>query len=290
MGNIGFYLLRSFTWLVQLLPLRFYFVVSDLVYLVIYYILRYRRKVVTKNLANSFPDKSEEERALIARKFYRHLCDTIFEIFYFDRISEKEGRKCVTCKNPELLNEYLDQGRQVLAFCGHYNNWELNCNLPLYTRHRVYAVYKKIKNPSFERFYCHLRGRFGVVPLERADTFKQLYRDHHDGVPSMSALLSDQTPRKFEIQHWITFLNQDTPVLLGTEKIAHKLDAVVLFLYLRKVKRGQYESEFGLVTDQARQCAPFEITDRCNSLLEQQIILQPEFWLWSHKRWKHKRG
>jgi KDO2-lipid IV(A) lauroyltransferase len=106
----------------------------------------------------------------------------------------------------------------------------------------------------------------------------------------MSALLSDQTPRKFEIQHWITFLNQDTPVLLGTEKIAHKLDAVVLFLYLRKVKRGQYESEFGLVTDQARQCAPFEITDRCNSLLEQQIILQPEFWLWSHKRWKHKRG
>lgn len=289
MRKVRNFLLRSFTWMIQLLPLRFYFLVSDLFYLVVYYVMRYRHKTVRVNLANSFPEMRETERELIAKKFYRHLCDTIFEIFYFDRISEKEGRDIVICKNPDLLNHYLDQGRQVIAFCGHYNNWELQCNLPLYTKHRIYAVYKKIKNPTFEDFYSRLRGRFGVVPLERADTFKQLYRDHVDKIPSMIALLSDQTPRVNEIQHWITFLNQETPVLLGAEKIAQKLDTVVLFLSMKKIKRGKYESEFTLVTDEARKCPQFEITNQCNAMLEKLILEQPEFWLWSHKRWKHKR-
>jgi KDO2-lipid IV(A) lauroyltransferase len=153
----------------------------------------------------------------------------------------------------------------------------------------LYAVYKKLKNRSFEHFYIKLRGRFGAIPLERADTFKQLVSDHQKGIPSMSAFLFDQTPRSNDIHHWITFLNQDTPVVLGAEKVAQKLDAVVLFLYSRKIKRGHYETEFQLVTDHAKACQRFEITDKCNYLLEQQIKEHPEFWLWSHKRWKHKR-
>ena len=289
MGKTGYYLLRSYTWLLQRLPLWFHYLVSDLFFFVAYYLIRYRRAVVTTNLANSFPDKSKKERERIAKKFYSHFCDTIFETLYFDWSSGNEMKKRVVYLNPELLNHYLDEGRQVLAFFGHYNNWEWFCNLGLYTDHRLYAVYKKLKNPSFERFYCNLRNRFGAIPLERADTFKQLYDDHRQGIPSMSAFLFDQTPRIYEIKHWITFLNQDTPVVLGAEKIAQKLDAVVLFLYSRKVKRGFYETEFRLVTDKAKTLPQYEITDTCNALLEQQIVEQPENWLWSHKRWKHKK-
>lgn len=290
MEKTGYYLLKSITWIMQLFPLRVHYLVSDLFYIIAFYIIRYRRSVVEKNLANSFPEKTQKELNLIAKNFYRHICDSFIETMYFDRISFTEGKNCVKYLNPELLNNYLDQGRQVLAFFGHYNNWEWFCNLPLYSTHRLYAVYKKLKNKTFDRFYIKLRGRFGAIPLERADTFKQLLSDNQKGIPSMSAFLFDQTPRIYEIHHWVTFLNQDTPVVLGAEKVAQKLDAVVLFLYSRKINRGHYETEFQLVTDHAKSCRKFEITDMCTQLLEKQIIEHPEFWLWSHKRWKHKRA
>jgi len=289
MEKIGYFLLRSITWIFQIFPLRVNYIFSDFFYILGYYVIRYRRGVVAKNLANSFPGKTKKERELIAKKFYKHFSDSFVETLYFDRISVAEGKNCVKFLNPELLNGYLDQGRQVLAFFGHYNNWEWFCNLPLYTTHRTYAVYKKLKSNSFEQFYINLRSRFGAIPLERSATFRQLVSDHQKGIPSMSAFLFDQTPKSFEIQHWVNFLNQDTPSVLGAEKIAQKLDTVVLFLHSRKIKRGYYEAEFQLVTDHAGECPKFEITDKCTHLLEQQIIEHPEFWLWSHKRWKHKR-
>ncbi len=289
MEKTGYFFFRAITWIMQRFPLRVHYLVSDLFYFIAYYLLRYRRGVVAINLANSFPLKSEEARTQIAKKFYKHFCDSFIETLYFDRISETEGKNGVKFINPELLNGYLGEGRQVLAFFGHYNNWEWFCNLPLYSPYRLYAVYKKLRNKTFERFYTHIRSRFGAVPLERAATFKQLVSDHQKGIPSMSAFLFDQTPRKYEIHHWVTFLNQDTPVVLGAEKVAQKLDAVVLFLYSRKLKRGVYEAEFQLVTDHAKNCPKFEITDNCTHLLEKQINEHPEFWLWSHKRWKHKR-
>jgi len=289
MEKTGYVLLRSLTWMIQLFPLWFNYLLADFSFILGYYIIRYRRRVVNQNLANSFPHKTLKERELIAKKFYKHFSDSFVETLYFDRISIEEGKNCVKFLNPELLNGYLEQGRQVLTFFGHYNNWEWFCNLPLYTNHPTYAVYKKLKNNNFDRFYIHLRSRFGVIPLERAATFRQLVSDHQKGIPSMSAFLFDQTPRIYEIHHWVKFLNQDTPVVLGAEKIAQKLDTVVLFLYSQKIKRGHYETKFQLVTDHAGTCAKYEITDKCTHLLEQQIIEHPEFWLWSHKRWKHKR-
>jgi KDO2-lipid IV(A) lauroyltransferase len=289
MEKTGYYLFRSFTWILQRFPLWFLYLISNLFYYVAYYIIRYRRKTVTINLANSFPGKTKQQRDLIAKKFYSHFCDTVFETLYFDWMSEKEARRRIIYVNPELLNGYLNAGKQVVAFCGHYNNWEWFSDVALVTSHRIYAVYKKIKNPSFERFYYNLRSRFGSIPLERSDTFKQLYSDHQQGIPSMSAFVFDQTPRKYEIRHWITFLNQDTPVVLGAEKIAQKLDTIVIFLYSRKIRRGFYEVEFRLVTDKAKSLPQYEITDTCSAILEQQILDNPEYWLWSHKRWKHKK-
>ena len=290
MEKTGYYLLRLHTWIIQLFPLWFNYLFADLFFFLGYYVIRYRRSVVIKNLANSFPEKTKKERDLIAKKFYRHFSDTFIETLYFDRISVEEGKKGVVLVNPDLLNGYLDQGRQVIMCMGHYNNWEWSCNMPLYTKHRCYAVYKKLSSPVFERFYINLRGRFGAIPLERAATFKQLYLDHQKGIPSLSAFLFDQTPRVYELHHWVTFLNQDTPVVLGTEKVAQKLNAVVLFMHSKKVKRGHYEAELELVIEFAENCPKFEITDTCTHLLEQQIISNPEFWLWSHKRWKYQRN
>jgi len=289
MEKTGYLLLRSITWIFQIFPLRVNYLFSDIFFFLTFYVVRYRRSVVAQNLSNSFPEKTQIERNQIARKFYRHFCDSVVETMYFDRMTVDEGKKCVKFLNPELLNSYLDQGRQVITCMGHFNNWEWFCNLPLYTTYRCYAVYKRLTSNVFERFYLNLRSRFGAIPLERAATFRQLVNDHQKGIPSFSAFLFDQTPRVYELHHWVKFLNQDTPVVLGTEKVAQKLDAVVFFLHSKKVKRGYYEAEFELVTDHAGACPKYEITDKCTHLLEQQIIENPEFWLWSHKRWKHKR-
>ncbi len=289
MENTGYYLLRSITWIIQLFPLRVNYVVSDFLFILIYRIFRYRRGVVNNNLANSFPEKTQKERDRIARKFYSHLCDTFIETLYFDRISVTEGKNCLKYMNPELVKGYLDEGRHVIGFLGHYNNWEYFCNWPLYVTHHFYPIYKKLKSKSFDRFYLNLRSRFGALPLERADTFRQLFSNYQKKIPSAAAFIFDQTPRFHDIQHWVTFLNQDTPVILGAEKVAMKLDAVVVYVSSRKVKRGFYEAEVILVTDHASACPKFEITNKCMQLLEQQIINQPEFWLWSHKRWKHKK-
>ena len=227
MEKTGYYLLKAITWFIQLFPLRVHYLFSDLFFNFAFHIIRYRRSVVDKNLVNSFPDKTQKDRDRIARNFYRHFCDTFVETLYFDRISITEGKECVKYLNPELPISYLDQGRDVIVVLGHYNNWEWFANWPLYSAHQFYPIYKKLKNKAFERFYLHLRSRFGAMPLERAATFRQLISDHQNGTPSMSAFIFDQTPRINDIHHWVTFLNQDTPVILGAEKVAQKLDAVV---------------------------------------------------------------
>lgn len=289
MKKKGYYLLKSITWIIHLFPLRASYFFSDLFYFFVYYIFRYRRTVVAKNLSNSFPEKTQKERTSIAKKYYQNICDIFVETLYLDRMTLSEGKNCTKYINPELLNFYLDQGRQVVTFLGHCNNWEWYCNLPLYASERCYGVYKTLTNTAFERFFLNLRSRFGLILVERAAIFRQLVNDHQKGIPSFSSFLFDQTPRGTELHHWVRFLNQDTPVVLGAEKIAQKLDTVVLFLHSRKIKRGSYEVKFTLVTDHAGACPKFEITNKCMMLLEQQIKANPESWLWSHKRWKHKR-
>lgn len=286
----GYSLLKLLTWLIHKMPHRILYFHSDLLFLLIFHIIRYRRDVVTQNLANSFPDKNKTERDQIAAKYYHHLCDCLFETLYFARISPKEAQERVKFINPELANQYMDQKRQVIILMGHYNNWECFNSWGLHSKHPSYAVYKKLKSEPFEKFYHQLRSRFGSDPLERASTFKQLMVDAKAQTPKLSLLLIDQTPRANDIHYWTTFLNQETAVLMGPEKIGMKLDSVVIFGNTKKVKRGFYEVEFVLVTDDAKHSPKFEITEKSTRLLEKQIVANPEFWLWSHRRWKHKRA
>ena len=287
---MGYYILRSLAWLIYQMPLRMTYLISDLLFVILCYLVRYRRMVVTENLLNSFPDKSQKERNLIARKFYRHLCDCFLETLLFDWISDKKVRERVKFLNPELANDYMEQGRTVIILMGHYNNWECFNNWGLHSEYKSYAIYKKLRNSSFERFYIHLRSRFGSFPLERAMTFRQLMDDLKAGIPSLSLFLIDQTPRINDIQYWTTFLNQETAVLIGPEKIAVKLNTVVLFGKTQKVKRGFYEVEFVLITDNAKSCQKFEITEKSTRHMEKLIVEAPQYWLWSHRKWKHSRS
>jgi len=271
------------------MPTRVLYFISDLLFAILFYLIRYRRKVVNENLSNSFPDKSQKELDQITIKYYHHLCDCFLETLYFDWITAKEVQERVKFLNPELANAYMDQGKTVIVLMGHYNNWECFNNWGLHTTHKSYAIYKKLRNNAFEKFYIHLRSRFGSFPLERAMTFRQLMDDTNNGIPSLSLFLIDQTPRVHDIQYWTTFLNQDTAVLVGPEKIAVKLNTVVLFGKTKKVKRGFYEVELVLITDNAKGCPKFEITEKSTRLMEKLIVESPEFWLWSHRKWKHKR-
>lgn len=287
--KMGYYLLRALTWIIQLFPLRLHYILSDLIFLFVYFVVRYRRKVVFVNLSNSFPEKSKKEISQISKKFYSHFCDSFIETLYFDRISESEIKKRLTLLNPGMVEKFLNEGRPVILALGHYNNWEWNCSWPLSSNYHGYVIYKKLTNKSFDRFYYNMRSRFGITPLERADTYRQLIADKNNNKASASAFLMDQTPRKHEIQYWTTFLNQDTPVLTGTEKMAKKIDAAVIFCHIRKLKRGYNRLEFTMIAEHAKDTAPFEITEKATRLIEEMIIQRPELWLWSHKRWKHHR-
>lgn len=286
---MGYFLLRALSWLIYLLPTSVLYFCSDLIFAIFFYLVRYRRDVVESNLANSFPEKDQKERDQIAKKFYHHLCDCFLETLYFNWITREQAKKRVTFLNPEMANQYMDQGKSVIILMGHYNNWECFNSWGLHTNHRSYAIYKKLRNKAFEKFYIHLRSRFGSFPLERALTFRQLKDDSVAGIPGLSLFLIDQSPRSFDIQYWTTFLNQETAVIVGPEKVARKLNAAVLFGNTRKTKRGFYEVEFVLITDTSNQSPKFEITEKSTRLLEKLIVENPEYWLWSHRKWKFNR-
>jgi KDO2-lipid IV(A) lauroyltransferase len=289
MKQAGYLALRSITWFVHLFPLRVSYLFSDVLYFIAYHLIGYRKLVVRKNLTNSFPEKSLSEIIRIEKKFYHHLCDLFFETFYFERMSGEEIQKRVKFINPSLPNNYLKQGKSVVVLMGHYNNWELLVHWPLISPYKFYPIYKKLNNPSFNRFYYDMRSRFGGIPLERSDTYRQLMADYSNGIPTFSTFIFDQTPRIFDIQYWTTFLNQSTPVVVGAEKIARKINAVVLFAHMKKIKRGYYELEFSLITENIRGSSKFAVIEEGTRRLEQTIRKEPAYWLWSHKRWKHKK-
>jgi KDO2-lipid IV(A) lauroyltransferase len=289
MYRAGYFIMKAVTWIFHLLPMGVNYFISDFLYFIIYHIGRYRRNIVRKNLGNSFPHKSLSELRNIERKFYHHLCDVFIETLYFDHISKKEAKERVKFTNPEMAENFMKQGKSVVVFLGHYNNWEWLVTWSLYSKYPFYAIYKKLKSKTFEKFYHKLRSRLGTIPLERAETFRQLVNDYQHHNVNLSSFIFDQTPRIHEIQYWTNFLNQDSAILTGGEKVARKLNAVVLFAHMKKIKRGFYETEYILITDNAANTAKFEITEKCTRCLEKVILNKPEYWLWSHKRWKHKK-
>lgn len=287
---ISFYTFRVLTFPFTFLPLRWLYGISDIMYFIIYKVAKYRVDVVRANLRRSFPSKSEKELREIEQRFYSHFCDLFVEQFYILHANALKAQKLCRFKNVEMLNRYYDQGKSIVIAGGHYGNWELYGMFGLYLRHTTIGAYKPLANKYFERFINASRERFGAVAIPMKETPRIALTYANEGKLFFLGLIADQTPAKGEIRYWTTFLNQDTPVFLGTEKIARKLNQPVFFCNMRKIKRGLYEVEIELLTENPAETKPYEITEMHVRALERLIYEAPEYWLWSHRRWKHSRN
>lgn len=289
MGAIGYYIFYGINWVITLLPLSVLYIFSDFLYLVLYYFPSYRRKVVANNLKNSFPDKSEKEIKCIEKKFYKHLADLFIETFKLTHISKEQMMKRFTVSNLEIIDRLLDEKRDTIAVLGHYNNWEWLTALPLYTKYKSVSIYKPLQNKFFDRFINNLRSKNGMVLTPMSNIIREIINDRKNNINTISAFISDQTPIKTEIKFWTTFLNQDTPIYMGTEKVASKYDMAIVFFHIQKIKRGYYNLNIELLFDHTAGLPEHFITETHVKRLEEIIREKPEFWIWSHRRWKHKK-
>lgn len=287
--SIGYYLLMAFTWPMQLFPLEFHYIFADILYFIVYHLAGYRKSTVSLNLRNSFPNKSSDELKAIERRFYHHFTDMFIETLYLTHISQKKHAKRLSFENMELIDRLYEEGRNIICVAGHYGNWEFSRLFSVKIKHKLYAIYKKLNSRVFDKFYKDLRGKDGATLLEMKETYKQLVDDAKNGIPYFAVLIADQRPIKQEIQYWMTFLNQETPVLLGPEKIAKKTNAAVVMGEVLRIKRGYYKLVFTEIAEHPQQTKEYEITNKFMHQLESTIKQCPELWLWSHKRWKHKK-
>lgn len=289
MSAIIYYLFYGINWLITLLPLRILYIFSDLLFLFVYYFPSYRRKVVANNLKNSFPEKTLKELKSIELKFYHHLTDMFIETFKISHMSKAEMLKRFTVSNMEIIEKLFDEKRDVIAVFGHYNNWEWFNIFPEYTKYKTISIYKPLQNKYFDRFINDLRSKFGMVLTPMSVIIREILNDRKNNINTLSAFISDQTPIKTEIKYWTRFMNQDTPVYMGTEKVATKYDMAVVFFHIQKVKRGYYNLNIELLFEHSAGLPEFLITEKHVNRLEEIIREKPEFWIWSHRRWKHKK-
>lgn len=289
MKVIVFYIFLFLNWVITLLPLRILYGFSPVFYFLLYHLLRYRKTVVLTNLHNSFPDKTEKELVVISKKFYWHLADLFIEVLKLQHMNAKRIKERYKVLNPELLNKLCDEGKSTIGIFGHYGNWEWIISLPLSIEYKSVTVYKPLANKYFDRLLNKFRSQYGIELIPMIKTGRTLYRYEKEGINTLIGLVADQTPPGNEIQYWTKFLNQDTPVYLGIEKLSHKFNMAVVFFHIDKVRRGYYELTPEIITIDPTKLKPYEITERHVKKLEEQIKERPELWMWSHRRWKHKK-
>ncbi len=268
------------------LPFWILYRLSDILYLIVLYLVPYRKKVVLSNLRNSFSEKDERAIKLLQRKFYRHFCDVIVESIKMFSITKKEVIRRCRLTNPELLKPFYEAGQHLVIVAGHYANWELAAvGFDLQTAHQSVGIYAPLKNRFFNQRIYTSRSRLGMELVA-----KQNLRSFLGSLPKEPIGLlfaSDQSPpKKAPTVYWTTFLNQPTAVFLGAERHAKELNWPVIFFYVRKVKRGYFEFTGEIVEQNPRKTADGEITERHVQMLDALIREHPEYWLWTHKRWK----
>lgn len=280
------YFLFGLLWIISLLPFRALYLLSDLLYPLVYYIFRYRRDVVRGNLTRSFPEKTSEEIIQIEKKFYRHFCDVTVESIKIITYPAKGLLKRVEIVGAEKLQPYYHQGRHGIMATGHYANWEWLVVFPFITDYHTMAVYKPLHDKVMDKLIMHSRrkGMDVLVPMHK--TLRAITGFQRDNIPTLSLFIADQTPVKEETEYFTWFLNQETAAFEGIEKIARKFDEVVYFFRMDKIKRGKYRLEIIEICSNPKDQPKHAITDKYFEILEECIRNKPELWLWSHRRWK----
>lgn len=284
MAKFAYYI---FVFPLSYLPLVILYLFTDFFYLLLISIIPYRKKVIVQNINRSFPNASEQEKKRIKRRFYRHLTQLLAESVKGLSISENELKRRVSVENPEIMDQLFQSNKNVLLVSGHYNNWEwVILSQALLFKHKALGIGMPMTSKFWDEKVNQRRSRFGMKVVH-AKNYKVALNDNPNELKSV-LVLSDQSPGDSLKSYWTTFLNQETPVLFGAELMAHQLNYAVVFYALRKVKRGKYEMELKLITENPKQMSWGEITEAHTKMLEREIVSKPEFWLWSHKRWKRE--
>ncbi len=282
-----YYVLYILLYPISILPFWALHGISDILRWILFGVFGYRREVVGQNLKNSFPDKSSEEIRIIHRKFEKHFCDLILETISTLSISPRRLDRHVTFKNKELFEKYFGEKQSIILVLGHMGNWELIgaafASMPV---HKLNVIYRPLKSKAFNRLIRHMRMRLGNGLYPMKETARCMIADRKE--ITATAFIADQAPSP-ENAYWMEFLNQDTPVFLGTERLGRKFNYPIIYMSVTKPARGRYIAEAQLLADKPAETQESQITELHTRRLEQDILRQPEIWLWTHRRWKHKR-
>lgn len=289
MQGLVFWMVYPILWLISILPFRIFYVVSDAIFVLVYHIVGYRRKIVKANLRLVFPEKAESEIRNIEKKFYKHMCDMFLEMIKSISISEKEIKKRFICTNPEYLKELEKLDKSIIVMCGHYASYEWMNAIQLYgLRFKTFAIYKKIKNKYFDQLAADIRGRYEGILISTREATEKISENEKKGIRGNYAMIADQSPKNPSSRNWIHFMGIKVPVFTGSERLARKMDMSVVYLNVEKKARGFYEATLIPITEDAPSEPEHFITKRFIELLEKQIRRKPEYYLWTHKRWKHR--
>lgn len=275
-------------WLVSRLPFPILYAISDGVYALLYYVIGYRKKVVRTNLELVFPEKSKEERLRIEKKFYHHMCDMFLEMIKTMGISNRQLQERFTFTNLEVLHRLEAQNKSVMLMFPHYASWEWVIALDKHIASKGYAIYQKIGNKYFDKLVRDIREKFGTTLITTKDTRDIVAWNKKEGRLSMYGILSDQSPMLKKALLWTPFMGITVPAHTGAEMLCRKLDLPAVYLKVSKEKRGHYRGTFKLITEQPEEMEEFELTKSFLKLVEESILEAPEYYFWTHKRWKHR--
>ncbi|WP_062054911.1 lysophospholipid acyltransferase family protein [Aquimarina longa] len=288
MQLLVYYLVYPMLWIISKFPWRLLYVFSTGIYIIVYHIIGYRKKIVTKNLTLVFPEKSTSEIHKIRKKFYKHMCDMFLEMVKSLSISKQEMIKRFTIIDPHTFKELQAKNKSIIVLMGHYASYEWAIAAQFVLDFPIVGVYKKIKNKHFDKLAHRIRGKFNTRLIKHHNVIKEITRDKINGKIAAYGLLSDQSPKLKNALYWTDFMDIKVPIITGGEVLAKRLDMPVMYLKVEKVKRGYYQAKFIKITDNAQECEEHYITKTYLSLLEAQILEQPQYYLWTHRRWKHR--
>lgn len=291
MKSIPYYLIFGIWYIFSLLPFRVLYLLSDLLYFPFYYLTRYRRKIVRRNLVSSFPDKSLKEIIHIEKQYYSFFCDYVMETLKLMSMSKKQMGKRMRFEGMEQIRESFAAGKSCSLYLGHYCNWEWISSIPmhLHGNERCGQIYHPLENAIFDRLFMYIRGRFGAISIEKDDTFRTIMNWQREGFLSVVGYISDQVPGYSSMHYWPFFLNHDTPAFTGAERISRLMNTAVYYIDIHRPRRGYYIARFVKITDAAQSVPKFYITEQYYRMLENSIHENPPYWLWSHNRWKRTR-
>lgn len=288
MNLLIYILVYPLIWVISILPFKVLYLISDFIYLILYYIIGYRKEVVLYNLTLTFPEKSKTELIQLRKKFYHHFVDVFIEMIKSFTVSKKEVYKHYKYTNIDFFTELYKDGKSVVLVGPHYANWEWIMSLDSFVDYKGYAAYTKVNNPYFNKKVLNSRAKFGTNLIQTSKIISEMKFNKKNNIQSMYGLLSDQSPQLRKTFYWRTFFGVQVPVHTGAEMLAKKHDMNVVYMDVKKIKRGYYETTFSLITNEASKHPNYEITDLFIDKVEKQVRDQPEFYFWTHKRFKHK--